>query len=288
MTQKVYLRKVLIYLKMLDHAFQKLNEVWAEDSQNEIDLNDYLSRLFPFDKSFDELGMDVREWVRDFSIKALDQEIDPNEPDVITKLQIEHARVGSKETFFVLFIHGDVDPELIGPYDTMLERDAKALELKAQHGDEHGIFGIYWKGYTHLSVLSYTNHFLDVELKDSDGVLCNYLNYYECKDCQKEWIDRWSCACNDKCPICHAEIEPSDTVEVLLEPVDFTIEAELLVDEKELDSEDKECLEEILTPYTTSAYSEDDALDQYHSNVPVSCLEHFDFKCTKDSDIDGK
>lgn len=39
-----------------------------------------------------------------------------------------------------------------------------------------------------------------------------FLNHYRHDDCPVdpgvEWEDRWSCACNDRCPACNAEIEP--------------------------------------------------------------------------------
>lgn len=44
-----------------------------------------------------------------------------------------------------------------------------------------------------------------------------YLNKYE--HCEQEWQDTWSCACNDKCPMCNKEIEPYDS-----EIVPFTTE----------------------------------------------------------------
>lgn len=28
--------------------------------------------------------------------------------------------------------------------------------------------------------------------------------------CGTEWEDTWSCACNDRCPVCNREIEPYD------------------------------------------------------------------------------
>lgn len=33
-----------------------------------------------------------------------------------------------------------------------------------------------------------------------------YLNQY--RHCGIEWEDTWSCACNDRCPVCNKEIEP--------------------------------------------------------------------------------
>lgn len=36
-----------------------------------------------------------------------------------------------------------------------------------------------------------------------------FLNRY--KHCGQVWEDHWSCACNDRCPICNAEIEPFES-----------------------------------------------------------------------------
>lgn len=33
-----------------------------------------------------------------------------------------------------------------------------------------------------------------------------FRNYY--RHCGEEWCDEWSCMCNDRCPVCNAEIEP--------------------------------------------------------------------------------
>jgi len=44
-----------------------------------------------------------------------------------------------------------------------------------------------------------------------------FRNYYRCPNDGTEWDDAWSCACNDKCPACNAEIEPYDSEELCLE-----------------------------------------------------------------------
>ncbi len=60
-----------------------------------------------------------------------------------------------------------------------------------------------------------------------------FLKYYRHRECYTSWTDEWSCACNDRCPRCDAEIEPykwddvsvivqdneSGTWEVLVSPV---------------------------------------------------------------------
>jgi len=37
-----------------------------------------------------------------------------------------------------------------------------------------------------------------------------FLKYYRHCECGAAWTDEWSCACNDRCPKCDAEIEPYD------------------------------------------------------------------------------
>ncbi len=37
-----------------------------------------------------------------------------------------------------------------------------------------------------------------------------FRKYYRHNECDANWTDTWSCACNDKCPACGAEIEPFD------------------------------------------------------------------------------
>lgn len=34
-----------------------------------------------------------------------------------------------------------------------------------------------------------------------------YANHYT--HCGQSWVDEWSAACNDRCPVCNAEIEPT-------------------------------------------------------------------------------
>jgi hypothetical protein len=36
--------------------------------------------------------------------------------------------------------------------------------------------------------------------------LATYRNHY--RHCGHEWVDDWSCMCNDRCPKCNKEIEP--------------------------------------------------------------------------------
>ncbi len=48
-----------------------------------------------------------------------------------------------------------------------------------------------------------------------------YLKHYECDQCGCTWTDEWSCACNDRCPSCNAEIEPyeDENLTYVVEPL---------------------------------------------------------------------
>jgi hypothetical protein len=39
-------------------------------------------------------------------------------------------------------------------------------------------------------------------------------NHYECPNDGTCWVDVWSCACNDRCPTCNAEIEPFESEQI--------------------------------------------------------------------------
>ena len=38
--------------------------------------------------------------------------------------------------------------------------------------------------------------------------IMRFRNYYECSIDGTKWHDEWTCACNDRCPICDTETEP--------------------------------------------------------------------------------
>lgn len=43
------------------------------------------------------------------------------------------------------------------------------------------------------------------------GIEPTYTNRYRCDACKVEWEDTWSCACDDECPECGADISPYDS-----------------------------------------------------------------------------
>src|SRR5215831_5732402 len=58
-------------------------------------------------------------------------------------------------------------------------------------------------------------------LTSAETILMAWLRkLYRHDACGVSWTDEWSCACNDRCPLCEAEIEPYDFVDlsVLVEP----------------------------------------------------------------------
>ncbi len=41
-----------------------------------------------------------------------------------------------------------------------------------------------------------------------------FRNYYRCPYDGTCWVAEWSCRCNDRCPLCRAEIEPHDSEDI--------------------------------------------------------------------------
>ena len=62
---------------------------------------------------------------------------------------------------YLLFVHGDIEPETLGPFSTEDERDQKALSLRKEHGPDHGIFpAVVYEGGA-LIVGTYSNAFFE-------------------------------------------------------------------------------------------------------------------------------
>lgn len=60
--------------------------------------------------------------------------------------------------YYVLFIEGDVEPSLEGPFATSDERDERALNLKIEHGPEHGIFMLDIVSYGYMPALQVNSY----------------------------------------------------------------------------------------------------------------------------------
>ena len=68
--------------------------------------------------------------------------------------------------YYVLFVEGDVEPSLCGPYHNPKDRDEEAVRLKREHGDEHGIFMLDIDTIGRPSVDAYSGGFFQEALKD--------------------------------------------------------------------------------------------------------------------------
>lgn len=50
---------------------------------------------------------------------------------------------------------------------------------------------------------------------DSDQAVAEWFkNKYECSECDTTWTDEWSCTCDDRCPKCNIETEPSSSIDL--------------------------------------------------------------------------
>lgn len=88
MKRKEYYHKLkqMEYLEQVNHRFEALrlafirfNEIWGKDSDFELDLNDYLVTMYPFNKSFNEFMIDFALWYGDGASKIVQamREIQP-------------------------------------------------------------------------------------------------------------------------------------------------------------------------------------------------------------------
>jgi transcription initiation factor IIE alpha subunit len=49
-----------------------------------------------------------------------------------------------------------------------------------------------------------------IDKRDEDAHENKFSMQYVCPDDGTRWTMEWSCTCNDKCPTCNKEIEPSE------------------------------------------------------------------------------
>lgn len=126
------------------------------------------------------------------------------------------------EMYFTLFIWGDVDPSLEGPFKTAEERDAKSLEIRRREGpDEGGIYKLDVDQHGIPQVRPYYGGFLD-DADNTDAAETetstpqrDFLNHYDCPFCGHKWHSVWSAMCDDTCPECHARnISPVSSEEL--------------------------------------------------------------------------
>ena len=68
----------------------------------------------------------------------------------------------SEKQYFLLIVWEDIEPDLMGPFQTEEERDANAKEMKATFGDENGIFFLDLSGSV-PSVGAYSGGFFKEE-----------------------------------------------------------------------------------------------------------------------------
>ncbi len=85
-SQAEYLNKIKVYLKMLRQAAIELNKAWMEDDKYDLDLDDFLAKLYPFGDSFHELTDNINHWVEDYIEQIKDYDV--MRPFVVTAERI--------------------------------------------------------------------------------------------------------------------------------------------------------------------------------------------------------
>ena len=72
-----------------------------------------------------------------------------------------------KKRHNILFIAGDVEPQIIGPFASELKRDQTIRVLREKHGSQHGYFRLEQSPPGSLLAAAYANSWWQDELDDS-------------------------------------------------------------------------------------------------------------------------
>lgn len=67
--------------------------------------------------------------------------------------------------------------------------------------------------------------------ENEDDVTAQWFeNSYDCSECGRSWTNKWSCMCDDRCPECNVETEPTSSIDLsrLLTPNDYIGAARLI------------------------------------------------------------
>ena len=62
-----------------------------------------------------------------------------------------------KKRHYILFIAGDVEPQIIGPFGSELKRDKTIRALRKKHGNQHGYFRLEQSPRGSLLAAAYAN-----------------------------------------------------------------------------------------------------------------------------------
>ena len=69
-----------------------------------------------------------------------------------------------KKRHYILFIAGDVEPQIIGPFASELKRDQTIQALREKHGSQHGYFRLEQNPLGSLLAAAYANSWWQDEL----------------------------------------------------------------------------------------------------------------------------
>jgi len=219
--QVEYLEQVSHRFEALRLAFIRFNEIWGKDSDFELNLNDYLTTMYPFPKSFDEFLIDFALWYGDgaskivrahneiqprLSIKEIDDMVEEpqadyeaykaqrqleEETDISEQRMREINRLRKIVTnfyapkYYVVIVRGDVEPELSVKSNTEDERDSLAKQIKRDDSNQED--GIYWLNIVDglPEIGSYSGAFFE---EDNNEIGESKAPYYTKNGIKDKWV----------------------------------------------------------------------------------------------------
>jgi hypothetical protein len=112
------------------------------------------------------------------------------------------------------FTGEDGSTPIDGPEQHTVMATWTVLDETGNEIDTLSIDGASWRTLENQGLLCEDELFEEVQrgvtLEDALAAQVNLLaNTY--RHCGQSWRDEWSCACNDRCPVCNKEIEPAES-----------------------------------------------------------------------------
>lgn len=80
------------------------------------------------------------DWYENRDLYEWGRENDNSKDPIVGWAEFPEVNEVPRMYYYVLFIWNDIEPELIGPFDTEEERNRAALEKREAEGDSHGYF----------------------------------------------------------------------------------------------------------------------------------------------------
>lgn len=124
-------------------------------------------------------------------------------------------RVTKHEMGWVMFLTGDYGGQQVEiDYAEMLGCSAGLVAILELAHKENALILNFDADATVIPGITKPPALKVPPLVNDEESTTRFRNHYQ--HCGTEWTEEWSCACNDRCPVCNREIEPAESEEIIV------------------------------------------------------------------------